>query len=85
MTLNINSPATRADLARLDPEYKRWYNKGWRYSASGSASVSLDHGDAMGAPDAWEDGYLDYAAGREKWHLAFCRGCPEHHRPPAAA
>jgi hypothetical protein len=63
----------------LSPEYKRWYNKGWRYSSSSAAT--LDHGDSIGAPDAWYDGYLDLAAGREKWHLAHCQtngGCPEH-------
>lgn len=71
---------TRQELSTLDAEYKRWYTKGWRYSGSDSDSVSLEHGDAMNAPDAWYDGYLDYAAGREKWHLPFCRGCPEHRR-----
>lgn len=80
MTIAINPPATRAMLRALSGEYKRWYNKGWRYSGSGSGSVSLDYGDAMNAPDAWYDGYLDMGAGREKWHLAFCRGCPEHPR-----
>lgn len=82
MTIAINPPATRAMLRTLDPEYKRWYNKGWRYSAS-AAAQGLEHGDGMNAPDAWYDGYLDLGAGREKWHLAFCRGCPEH--PPAVA
>ena len=76
MTIAINPPATRAMLRALSGEYKRWYNKGWRYSASPSASLDCDA--AQTAPDAWHDGYLDYAAGREKWHLAFCRGCPQH-------
>jgi hypothetical protein len=57
-----------------DPEYRRWYNAGWRYS--GTATATLDNGD--GKPDAWFDGYLDMAAGREKWHLAKCEGCEEH-------
>ena len=84
MTLIINPPATRADLARLDPEYKRWYNKGWRYSASPNAN--LDCAAAQTAPNAWYDGYQDYAASREKWHLAFCRGCVEHEqRDPAGS
>jgi hypothetical protein len=60
----------------LSAEYKRWYNRGWRYS--GGSAATLEHGDATNAPDAWYDGYLDYAAGREKWHLPRCRGCPEH-------
>jgi hypothetical protein len=46
-------------------EYRRWYNKGWRYS--NSASPSLEHLDATGAPDAAYDGYEDAAAGRRKW------------------
>lgn len=61
---------------RADSEYRRWYERGWRYSSRGTAT--LDHGDAIGAPDAWYDGYLDLAGGREKWHLATCSGCPEH-------
>ena len=39
MTIDINPPATRADLRTLEREYKRWYNKGWRYSASPSANL----------------------------------------------
>jgi hypothetical protein len=68
--------ATRAQLATLSAEYKAWYNRGWRASARENAT--LERGDAIGAPDAWYDGYLDYAAGREKWHLALCDGCPDH-------
>lgn len=57
---------------RIDtPEYRRWYERGWRYSRT-SMSASLDHGDGLGAPDAWYDGYLDAAAGREKWHRLHC-------------
>ena len=66
-----------------EAEYRYWYNRGWRYSGSGSDSVSLDWGDHNGFPEAWYDGYLDLAAGREKWHLLGCRksggeGCAEH-------
>ena len=75
MTLD-NLTVTRQMLSTLDPEYKRWYSKGWRYSASPSAN--LDCATAAIAPDAWYDGYLDFAASRTKWHLAFCRGCPDH-------
>jgi len=59
-----------------DNEYRSWYEKGWRYS--GRPSATLDHGDSNGYPDAWYDGYLDRAAGRDKWHLATCTGCDEH-------
>lgn len=66
-------------MVRIDsPEYRRNYNRGWRYSQSPSAT--LDHLDAKGASDAEYDGYLDYAAGREKWHLLKCDGlCGENH------
>lgn len=53
------------------PEYRRNYNRGWRYSQRPTAT--LDHGDANGEPDSWYDGYLDYATGREKWHLLHCQ------------
>jgi hypothetical protein len=46
-------------------EYRYWYNRGWRYS--GSDNPSLEHLDAIRAPDAAYDGYLDRAAGRAKW------------------
>lgn len=55
-------------------EYRKWYNKGWRYSLT-TTTGSLDYGDAQGFPDSWYDGYLDAAAGREKWHRLFC---PDH-------
>jgi hypothetical protein len=60
----------------MDADYKHWYAKGWRYSVSPTAT--LDHLDAIRAPDAMYDGYLDRAAGREKWHLPNCHGCAEH-------
>lgn len=53
-------------MIRTDsPDYRRWYDLGWRYS--GRDSATLDHGDVLGAPDAWYDGYHDYASGRPKW------------------
>lgn len=39
---------------------------------------ALDRADQRGEPEAWYDGYLDAAAGREKWHLRDCDGCPDH-------
>ena len=53
-----------------DAEYVKQYNAGWRYSQRENAT--LDHGDAINAPDAWYDGYLDYAVGRAKWHYYYC-------------
>lgn len=59
------------ETKRIDtPEYRAAYEKGWRYSARPTAT--LDHGDAIRAPDAWYDGYLDLAGGREKWHRLHC-------------
>ncbi len=54
------------------PEYRRDYQRGWRSSAG---QGSLDRADARREPEAWYDGYLDYAAGREKWHRLHC---PNH-------
>jgi hypothetical protein len=63
---------------RVDtPEYRRDYDRGWRYS--GRPGATLDHGDEIRAPDAWYDGYLDRGAGREKWHRLHCANhdaCP---------
>lgn len=62
--------------AESDSEYAAAYNKGWRYSANGAGG--LDHADRRGwsRSEGWMDGYLDYAAGRAKWHY---RDCPAHH------
>jgi hypothetical protein len=75
-------------IERLDPSsaaYRRDYNNGWDTSARG-ADDALDRADARGVSHAWYDGYHDQAAGRPKWHLRDCRGCPEHPIPlyPAA-
>ena len=58
--------------------YRERYNAGWRYSERGS---SLDREDALRHTDneAWMDGYLDMAAGRERYHMAFC---PDHDSCP---
>ena len=57
---------------RVDsPEYRKAYRAGRATSLRGG---SLDRADADGrsANDAWMDGYLDVAAGREMWHLLHC-------------
>lgn len=60
---------------RDEADYKRMYNKGWRRSERvGSIPDSANAED-----DAWMDGYLDNATGREKWHLLFC---PDHDSCP---
>jgi hypothetical protein len=48
-------------------EYVRQYNNGWQ--ASKGESKAWDSGTTS---HAWDDGYLDYAAGRPKWHLTYC-------------
>lgn len=53
--------------------YPYHYNRGWR--ASARPTPSLDRADKRHEPEAWYDGYFDYAAGREKWHLMYC---PDH-------
>lgn len=55
-------------------EYRREYEAGWRASARASGSGKYDSGNYT---YAWEDGYLDRAAGRKKWHLL---RCPDHDR-----
>jgi hypothetical protein len=66
-----------ADLAA----YRKHYNRGWR-SSQGTADGALDRADSRNEPDAWYDGYLDYAAGRQKYHSQQCRAggieCSEH-------
>jgi hypothetical protein len=72
---------TTTRLSDIPEDYRAAYERGWRYSARPGAT--LEHLDDTRAPEATYDGYLDYAAGREKWHLARCADCPEHpgHRP----
>ena len=58
------------------PEYRKAYERGWRYSHRDSATI--EHGDRTEQPDAWYDGYLDYACGREKWHSLKCPRTDTH-------
>ena len=55
-------------IARGTPEYNRDYQKGWAASMRLSDGA-LDRADQRGVSHAWYDGYMDNAAGREKWHL----------------
>lgn len=53
--------------------YHMWYRKGWKRSATvGSISEFADTLPSD-AHDAWMDGYLDNATGRDMWHLWECR------------
>jgi len=55
---------------RIDsPEYRAEYRKGWRYSHRETARLDGTYNRS----EAWMDGYLDFAAGRDMWHLLRCR------------
>lgn len=49
-------------------KYVSDYNAGWAASKREFSSL-WDSGDTA---HSWDDGYLDYAAGRPKWHLTYC-------------
>ncbi len=53
-------------------QYRTDYNRGWSSSRN---AAGLDRADADGRSSitAWMDGYLDEAAGREKWHRLNCQ------------
>ena len=67
--------ANRVKSERPDYDHKA-YTRGWIASARPDASTPLDAADRRGEPDEWYDGYLDMAAGREKWHRPLCK---HHH------
>lgn len=58
------------------PEYRRAYERGWKDSVG---CCGMDAADLRGEPDAYYQGYLDYAADREKWHMP---NCPDHDKCP---
>jgi hypothetical protein len=78
------------------PEYRKHYKWGWNYSQRESATLDyVDskynvhlHPENKPAWNAALDGYLDYAASREKWHIPNCKDhdCqskdPEHVNSP---
>ena len=70
----------RREAARGGPEYTGHYNRGWKASQGGGANSALDRADFRHEPDAWYDGYHDYAADRPKFHS---RDCPasDHDQP----
>lgn len=71
MTERLKPPA--------DTTYRRWYERGWRYSGTENANLDFVPRElSTFSPeyDAWLDGYMDLAVGREKWHLAHCKN---HH------
>lgn len=51
--------------------YVREYRNG--FAAGSRSTISDDTKWNSGqSSDAWDDGYLDAAAGRERWHLTYC-------------
>lgn len=73
----MTTPAPTPSTARENtPQYRADYIRGWK---AGVNIGALDRADDRNEPDAWYDGYLDYAAGREKWHR---RDCAAHHNRP---
>lgn len=48
--------------------YRRMYTRGW----STRASTAWIEERGLFEEDAFQDGYLDSFAGREKWHLSRC-------------
>jgi hypothetical protein len=51
--------------------YRKAYLRGWRHSQTANASLDNQPG-GQDEGWAWEDGYMDYAGGREKWHRRDC-------------
>lgn len=68
----VDAPGRYAVPHHLGEQYVRDYRRGWRDSqriARGARETDFQRG--MGSR-AYEDGYLDHAAERKKWHLAHC-------------
>lgn len=76
VAIRMRPPRTMADVVSIgrkttdDVEaYKREYNAGWAASGRPGDSAAWNSGNTS---HAWDDGYLDRAAGRAKWHLTWC-------------
>lgn len=69
---HVNPSGTLRVPGHLGEQYVRDYRRGWRDSqriARGAGETAFQAGTGS---HAYEDGYLDHAAAREKWHLAYC-------------
>jgi hypothetical protein len=65
-----------AAMGRENPAewYITQYNLGWQASTRVSRTGHDSEAWGSGTTNyAWDDGYLDNAAGRPKWHLTYCR------------
>lgn len=58
------SPGYGAKPVEEKASYTAEYRQGWRHSEK-AANPSLDNSRG----DAWEDGYMDHATGRDKYSL----------------
>ena len=67
--LAANEAGLTCPTARLE-WYIREYNAGYKAASRTSDSPSFDRAVTS---HAWDDGYLDRAAGRMKWHLTYCQ------------
>ena len=61
----------------MTESHRSAYRRGWSASARGSEGA-LERADHRGEVDAWYDGYLDHAAGRERYHLETCQDRDRH-------
>jgi len=81
---SMGADAPRFPNKRVDtPEYRGHYNRGWETSQKASLKGidgALERADNRGEPEAWYDGYTDYAVGRKKWHSLTCPSS-EHEAP----
>lgn len=61
----------------LGASYVKDYNRGWKaWPDAQRRGLESSAEWQSGGSSAFVDGYLDYNADREKWHLAYCT---EHH------
>ncbi len=58
----------------MDATYRKAYQRGWSAGVRG-ADGALERADDRHDPESWYDGYLDAAAGRERYHIP---NCPDH-------
>ena len=70
--MNIAKETARLVAATLGADYCRDYRRGQETSRRVGNLDAADR-DGRSWNNAWMDGYLDYAAGREMWHLALER------------
>ena len=68
----VDAPGRYAVPHHLGEQYVRDYRRGWRDSARIARGAEETAFQTGAGSHAYEDGYLDHAAERKKWHLAHC-------------